>query len=62
MPRPDETEPSGGQVRRVRENQENMQLRLHIHHVAVSPLANKERLFNTQTNKTKSLKSFAAVN
>ena len=39
MPRPDETEPVGGEVRRVRENQANMQLRLRIHHVAVSPLA-----------------------
>jgi hypothetical protein len=51
MPTADGTKPLGGNIRRIRAHKKNLQHRLHVYHMAVSPLAHRERLFNTKTKK-----------
>jgi hypothetical protein len=51
VPRANATEPLDREIRSIRENQKNLQHRLQVHYMAVSPLAHRERLFNTKTDK-----------
>ena len=51
MPSADGTKPQTGKVRGIRANQAEVQQRLLLHDMAVSPLAHRERLFNSETKK-----------
>jgi hypothetical protein len=47
MPRANGIEQANGKIRKIRADQADMQQGLRVHHMAVSPLAHGERLFNS---------------